>query len=1046
MIKMNCKNHEREKIFKKQRGVICLCIMLLFALLNGCADTEKNADEEKRINQDTSEFEQIVTITESPVKENLPITNTPVIDGGQDVDTNINNNFDVVDIEKTPISCRIENGTLYFSGEGCLTKTIVMSLMAEVRDDIEEQGTIKLVIEEGITRIGAEAFLSSNYFEEIEIAGSVVGIGSNSFESCNKLETVKVLEGVQYIDMEAFSDCRSLRTVEIPESIEIISRGAFSETLWLKEQRKEKPVVMINGILIAVNEELVEKETLNNVLYTPNYAFDYPEWIEKENITNGLYIVNGVLIDGSSASGDVVIPEGVRYISDGAFYECEKLTGITIPDSVEGIGTMAFYCCSNLAKIEIPDSVKWLGSAAFVGCTNLNNVKLSNGLDGIEAFMFQQCTNLVNIVFPEKIEYIDIGAFVWCDSLENIVLPEGLSVIGGSAFSGCTCLSSVAFPNTLGYLGERAFEGCKKLTSIDIPKKIKRIEGETFAQTGLIEIQIPDSIQYIGEKAFWFCSSLIRVDIPESVMTIGYKAFDKTPWLESKLKNNPLLIINDCLIAVSAVEGTVSIPENVRIIGAGAFENSNVEKIEIPETVREIKTAAFLGCANLEEVKLSNHITILEEGVFEGCTSLTNVKLPNELCEIGDSAFENCTSLESIEIPKSVSRIGAYAFSGCGNLISIEIPEAVQEIAYSVFENCDNLLAVVIPEGVTKINPRAFGLCEKLVSIAIPKSVVEINSEKVFLRCDQLTIYCDRGSYAEQYAKENEIEYITVDEEFWSDGAPIPLTPPSLQEKLRNNPNRMIDVNGDECYAVWGETGAYVWRYVDATFEQRAYTASGFAGDMADFYSITDLSWDARLLTNWCKWFDWEELKVKHIGNDMFLVEAKFDEYIAVYYVNGQTNRAMQAKDWVQDKDDAFYLKTNFNDGYAIGIYKDSYDKYSETLHGYYKTFTDYKIATVDLNGTISVSDIDESNSAVGIYSDGLFYYGNAFYDINFSKVLDLSENGWGNANTEYSIPHFENGICRLITYKNGKYWTFEIDKSGNMLTEVEEYDTLSSN
>ena len=56
----------------------------------------------------------------------------------------------------------------------------------------------------------------------------------------------------------------------------------------------------------------------------------------------------------------------------------------------------------------------------------------------------------------------------------------------------------------------------------------------------------------------------------------------------------------------------------------------------------------------------------------------------------------------------------------------------------------------------------------------------------------------------------------------------------------------------------------------------------------------------------------------------------------------------MQVEDWIQDEDDAFYLKTNFNDGYAIGIYKDSYDKYSESLHGYYKTYTNKKIGLYD--------------------------------------------------------------------------------------------------
>ena len=42
--------------------------------------------------------------------------------------------------------------------------------------------------------------------------------------------------------------------------------------------------------------------------------------------------------------------------------------------------------------------------------------------------------------------------------------------------------------------------------------------------------------------------------------------------------------------------------------------------------------------------------------------------------------------------------------------------------------------------------------------------------------------------------------------------------------------------------------------------------------------------------------------------------------------------------------------------------------------------------------------------------------------------------------------PFFDNGVCRLVTEKNGKYWIFDIDKSGNMLTEAKEFDILLLN
>ena len=64
--------------------------------------------------------------------------------------------------------------------------------------------------------------------------------------------------------------------------------------------------------------------------------------------------------------GRYVIPNGVTSIGDGAFYDCDSLTGITIPDSVTSIGEFAFEDCSSLTRITIPDSVTSIDSWAFV--------------------------------------------------------------------------------------------------------------------------------------------------------------------------------------------------------------------------------------------------------------------------------------------------------------------------------------------------------------------------------------------------------------------------------------------------------------------------------------------------------------------------------------------------------------------------------------------------------------------------------------------------------------------------------------------------------
>ena len=53
-------------------------------------------------------------------------------------------------------------------------------------------------------------------------------------------------------------------------------------------------------------------------------------------------IENGVLIKYRGYGGDVVIPDGVTSIGDGAFWDCRYLRKVVIPDSVISIGIELF--------------------------------------------------------------------------------------------------------------------------------------------------------------------------------------------------------------------------------------------------------------------------------------------------------------------------------------------------------------------------------------------------------------------------------------------------------------------------------------------------------------------------------------------------------------------------------------------------------------------------------------------------------------------------------------------------------------------------------
>lgn len=124
----------------------------------------------------------------------------------------------------------------------------------------------------------------------------------------------------------------------------------------------------------------------------------------------------------------------------------------------------------------------------------------------------------------------------------------------------------------------------------------------------------------------------------------------------------------------------------------------------------------------------------IENGILIECNrDIVKADIPDGVVAIGDFAFDNCKNLESIDIPDSVTAIGEGAFYGCESLESINIPDSV-----------------------TSISDYAFGVCTSLKNISIPDSVTAIGAG-AFWYCGNLTINCNQGSYAEEYAKANNI-------------------------------------------------------------------------------------------------------------------------------------------------------------------------------------------------------------------------------------------------------------------------------------------------
>ncbi len=205
----------------------------------------------------------------------------------------------------------------------------------------------------------------------------------------------------------------------------------------------------------------------------------------------------------------------------------------------------------------------------------------------------------------------------------------------------------------------------------------------------------------------------------------------------------------------------IIIPEGIETLGNGVFLNcKELREVVLPGTLKRIGTADPTGCP-----KILGTMTKLE-GAFEN-TALERVTLPDSVKYLGENTFAGCVKLEKIALPVGLKELRENTFCWCKSLEEIVFPQALEAIRAEAFEGCESLVSVTLPEGVRSIEQGAFAGCRKLERIYLPDSVSEIGGGRgngfiqTFGQPDDrhpdFTILCNAGSYAMSYARKQQI-------------------------------------------------------------------------------------------------------------------------------------------------------------------------------------------------------------------------------------------------------------------------------------------------
>ena len=447
------------------------------------------------------------------------------------------------------------------------------------------------------------------------------------------------------------------------------------------------------------------------------------------------------------------------------------VSAITVPGVIDGytvvaIGDGAFKGNRYLATAMLPDSVKEIGNDAFAN-SGLTSLILPSNLEVMRGDILSGNTGVRELTIPKTVKVMRDKNLLPTGSLngssvETVIFEKGITRIPSCGAKGAKKLTSVSIPETVTEIDAEAFQDCTALKTIDLSQNLTTIGNGAFVESGLTSLTLPNSVKKLGTYIFGNCISLETMTLPDSITTIPNDLF------------------------------------------AGC---KNLKTINLSKNITRICAYSFKECDSLTEMTIPSGVTRIDEGAFFQCDSLKCVNLPDTLTNLGYRAFYNCDALTAVKIPNSVTDLGNQIFYDCDALTDVTLGTKLKKLPDSTFEHCDALVSVTLPYGIQSIGNSAFKTDISLTSVTIPRSTTSIGSS-VFSYPEKMTIYGVAGTYAETYANENGIKFVSQE----INASKVTLNQSSVTINKRKTYALKLTVEPSDCTdeVIWKSTNSDV--------------------------------------------------------------------------------------------------------------------------------------------------------------------------------------------------------------------------------------------
>ncbi|MGN0467227.1 MAG: leucine-rich repeat protein [Acutalibacteraceae bacterium] len=571
----------------------------------------------------------------------------------------------------------------------------------------------KVVIEEGITSVGAFAFAFCTNLTQVVLPEGITSIGDAAFAYCFNLTDITLPSSIKSIGNMAFSFCWSVKELVLPDSIETIEDSAFMYMFNLERINIPENIQSLGTgsfvLMLSLKEVTVPAGV---VAFTYDLTEDLSAYaFALESIIN--YSSTSVLDQSPEISFDnIEYAKAYSYMMSN-YLKYEVISGLDIP----GI---------TVTETEFTDdTINYLND-------KFNTSYIASDYDTIEDFFESEAEQFLA---PHMSEMTHPSYYcVSCvnESSQHEFCKENLiqhKIINHDEKCLCFAMSGNIGENITWTIDSETktlvLNGTGKMTEVDTSlnvyddlidhivfaedSSIESVLGTVFGGLNVADINIPSGVSEIDTMLMYCFGSVDEINVAEDNGT--YFSQDGILFSKKSLTDGEETKTVTVLYAYPSgkTADVYTVPDNVYEIGSFAFSKADIAQLVINSNVKSVLPDAFA-------------LSKIQKAIFNG-----------SICELKNNSFEYYSGKIYCYVDSDIYLYAVENEFGDkviiideGEISSIEaVPVKSEYMQGDVFSLKDLTVSVHFADGTTAVRQTGFnvsgfkskstGICELTV-------------------------------------------------------------------------------------------------------------------------------------------------------------------------------------------------------------------------------------------------------------------------------------------------------------------------------------------